>query len=71
MQSEEQKAYLPKLDIAGNNWVTYQDCLLWIMKGSTIKEHIASDSPSATYTARGKVSGLEAPERWEHEECHC
>jgi hypothetical protein len=38
------------------------------MKGSTIKEHIASDSPSAAYTARGKVSGLDAPERWECEE---
>jgi hypothetical protein len=68
MQSEEQKAYLPKLDIAGDNWVTYRDRLLWIMKGSTIKEHIASDSPSATYTARGKVGGLDAPERWECEE---
>jgi len=68
MQSEEQKAYLPKLDIAGDNWVTYWDRLLWIMKGNTIKEHVTNDSPSAAYTVKGKVGRLEPTERWECEE---
>ena len=68
MQGEEQKAYLPKLDIEGDNWVMYQDHLIWIMKQSSIKDHIANDSPPAAYLVKGKIGGLESQERWEHEE---
>jgi len=59
MQSEEQKAHLPKLDIEGDNWVMYRDHLLWTMKQSTIKEHIVSDLPPVAYISKGKVGGLE------------
>jgi hypothetical protein len=66
MQSEEQKAHLPKLDIEGNNWVMYQDRLLWTMKQFSMKDHIANDSPPAAYTAKGTVGGLTSADRWEH-----
>ncbi len=59
MQGEEQKAYLPKLDIEGDNWVMYQDHLIWIMKQSSIKDHIANNSPPVAYLTRGKVGRLE------------
>ena len=68
MQGKEQKAYLPKLDIEGNNWVMYRDCLIWIMKQSSIKDHIANNSPPTAYLAKGKIGGLESQERWECEE---
>src|SRR5216683_2191947 len=68
MQGEEQKAYLPKLSIDGDNWVMYRDCIIWVMKQNTIKEHIATNTPPTTYISKGKVSGLEPLERWEHEE---
>src|SRR6266851_2277545 len=38
------------------------------MKQSSIKDHIANDSPPAAYLARGKIGGLESQERWECEE---
>ena len=68
MQSEEQKAHLPKLDIEGDNWVTYRDRLLWTMKQFSIKDHIANDSPPAAYTAKGTVGGLAPADRWERKE---
>src|SRR5712671_1736632 len=68
MQGEEQKAYLLKLDIEGNNWVMYRDCLIWTMKQSSIKDYIANDSPPAAYLAKGKIGRLESQERWEREE---
>jgi hypothetical protein len=68
MQSEEQKAHLPKLDIEGDNWVTYLDRLLWTMKQFSIKDHIVNDSPPAAYTVKGTVGGLTPTDRWEHEE---
>ena len=68
MQSEEQKAHLPKLDIEGDNWVMYRDRLLWTMKQFSMKDHIANDSPPAAYTAKGTVGGLTSTDRWECEE---
>ena len=68
MQGEEQKAYLPKLDIKGDNWVMYQDHLIWTIKQSSIKDHIANDSPPMAYLVKGKISGLESQERWECKE---
>jgi hypothetical protein len=68
MQSKEQKAHLPKLDIEGDNWVMYWDCLLWTMKQFSMKDHIANDSPPAAYTAKGTVGGLTPTDSWEHEE---
>jgi len=56
------------LDIEGNNWVMYWDRLVWTMKQSSIKDHIANDSPPTAYLAKGKISRLESQERWEHEE---
>jgi hypothetical protein len=64
MQSEEQKVHLPKLDIEGNNWVMYQDCLLWTMKQFSMKDHIVNDSPPAAYTAKGIVGCLTPTDRW-------
>jgi hypothetical protein len=68
MQSKEQKAHLPKLDIEGDNWVMHQDCLLWTIKQFSIKDHIANDSPPAAYTAKGIVKGLAPADRWECKE---
>jgi len=68
MQGEEQKAYLPKLSIDGNNWVMYRDGLIWGMKQNTIKEHIATDTLPTTYIVKGKVGGLDPLERWERKE---
>jgi hypothetical protein len=67
MQSKEQKVHLPKLTIEGDNWVMYQDRLLWTMKQFNIKDHIANNSPSAAYTAKGTVGSLAPADRWEHE----
>ena len=68
MQSEEQKAYVPKLSIEGNNWVMYRDRILWVMKQYQIKEHIATNAPPATYISKGTVGGITPQERWEREE---
>ena len=68
MQGEEQKAYVPKLSIEGDNWVMYQDHILWVMKQNQIKDHIAADTPPATYTSKGTVGGITPQERWEREE---
>ena len=68
MQSEEQKAHLPKLDIEGDNWVMYRDRLLWTMKQFSMKDHIANNSPPAAYTAKGTVRSLTPTDRWEREE---
>jgi hypothetical protein len=68
MQSEEQKAHLPKLDIEGDNWVMCRDRLLWTMKQFSMKDHIANDSPPAAYTVKGTVGGLTPADRWECEE---
>jgi hypothetical protein len=68
MQGEEQKAYVPKLSIEGDNWVMYRDRILWVMKQYQIKEHIAADTPPATYISKGTVGGITPQERWEREE---
>ena len=63
MQGKEQKAYLPKLDIEGNNWVIYWNHLLWTLKHNNIKEYIANDSLPQSYTNKGKVGSLKLQER--------
>jgi len=68
MQGKEQKAYVPKLSIKGDNWVMYQDRILWVMKQNQIKEHITADAPPTTYTSKGTVGGITPQERWEREE---
>ena len=59
MQGEEQKAYLSKLNIEGNNWVMYQDHLLWTMKCNNIKEHTTDNTPPQAYIQMGKIGSLE------------
>jgi hypothetical protein len=68
MQGKEQKVFLPKLDIKGDNWVMYHDCLLWTMKHNNIKIHTTHERPPTDYVSKGKVGRLEPEERWECEE---
>jgi gag-polypeptide of LTR copia-type len=68
MQGEEQKVFLPKLDIEGDNWVMYRDRLLWTMKHNNIKIHITNETAPADYISKGKVGSLEPQEQWECEE---
>jgi len=59
---------VPKLSIKGDNWVMYRDRILWVMKQYQIKEHIAANTPPATYISKGTVGGITPQERWEREE---
>jgi hypothetical protein len=68
MQGEEQKAYMPKLSIKGENWVMYLDRILWVMKQNQIKEHITANIPPTTYISKGTIGSITPQERWECEE---
>jgi hypothetical protein len=59
---------MPKLFIEGDNWVMYQDRILWVMKQNQIKDHITTNAPPATYISKGMVGGITPQERWECEE---
>jgi len=58
----EDKITIPKLSDDGSNWVDYRDHVLWLLEAQSIDDHIDTDSPSTTYTAIGKIAGMEPAE---------
>ena len=66
--SDENRMTLPKLAVDGSNWVTYRDCVLWMIRLRQCLDHFSSASITPTYTAAGDINGVSPAAHWANEE---
>jgi hypothetical protein len=65
---EEQKISINKLANDGSNWITYQDCMLWVIKDCGWSEHLTTTSVMTVYITAGEVGGLNPNVCWNQHE---
>jgi hypothetical protein len=61
---EEQKISINKLANDGSNWITYQDCMLWVIEDCGWSEHLTTMSVMPAYMTVGEVGGLNPDACW-------
>ena len=66
--SDENRMTLPKLAADGSNWVTYRDCVLWMIRQRQWLDHFSSASITPAYTAAGDINSVSPATRWAKKE---
>ena len=66
--SDENRMTLPKLPTDRSNWVTYRDCILWMIRQRQWLDHFSSASITPAYTAAGDINGVSPATHWANEE---
>jgi LTR polyprotein gag-polypeptide-like protein len=66
--STDLKLHLPMLAMDGSNWITYHNCISWLLKMRGLSDHLTSIAATVPYKSTGTINRLTPKECWTTDE---